>query len=524
MASKLSFWQGFGDSKLNPVVRQQDTRPVVDSDTKGYNERSIDEIKLSFVPCVNPYTVYLTDNVDIMYDNAVCLDKDYNQYLLFNEFHPYYRDKMKTDLGTNMLHEIVENIFDSNTLLLKNKEEVDVVHFETAANAGITGDTNLDLELMENMVSNIAIYGKCGVGIRFKDGDMIVDVVEPWRYVYTNKGRTSVRIARTINGNVCIEERLPNVTNISTYNAQAVDIEKLDTKSIKHNQNSTLFFELEGEQLFTEGIMHALLLYADVLTSIVQENDVTRSHLFIDKGYLKQGWLSKGRRFFTKLDTPQTGDLGTATKALFEVYNPEIRSAAYENMLGILETRIAKSLRLYNIIESTSNATAGILVDARDAKRYNKLKSKYEISINMFLNAYIGNGYELSLTPYTLENKESQIKNAVLMNSNGLGHQKPVIELLYPDWTEEERDIYYLTTEIKNGRKLTLPEEERAVELKLMDEPIDPMEQQLDENGQPIETDTGASPPANQSGNEPVGEKQMENADKVNVQGVDTPI
>jgi hypothetical protein len=206
---------------------------------------------------------------------------------------------------------------------------------------------------------------------------------------------------------------------------------------------------------------------------------------------------------------------------MWEQMSPNIRSAQYTVIKDIYGDQMASLLRFKtNTLLNLDGATGAVIGDSYNAKRYNKIKKTHADKINKVLATYFGD-CKLILEPYSLDNNEAKIKNAVLAVSNGVTTQLPAIKKLNPHWSDEECMREYLTTELKQQRPLTLPEVEEALKLGLIDDtystPLQTKQETLEDPMNASQDDGNNDPTA------PQGEKQMENADKVNMQGVALP-
>ncbi len=451
----------FGE-KLYPTIPEVSRRPIRPTKVIG-DEDSVNYIKECFSE-VNPYSYLLVKSMELESYKLNELNEHWNQYLLFYEKHWFYDRSIRTDTLLKTEEEIVENIYDSNSKLKQGKQDIDYVK---AGNIY----TDINLEKLMQIGRVIDIYGKCGLSLNYENGYVRCDVIEPWRYAkYPDK----VRIVYFKDKDYVIQEK-----GYDRINTTVVKVDKKDdkltydeTESYGNTTGTLMFEEIVGEQLYTNGKV-----------------DRHRSH-------------------WTMIKAPRTADMGEKEKPLFEYNSPSIRSKEYQELRDLFSEQIAALLRFKaNTLVNLDGATGAVIGDSYNAKRYNKIKQTHMDKINQFIGHYFGDNQQLILEPYSLDNNEAKLKNAVLAVSNGVTTQLPAIKQLYPHATDDEVMTEYLTTEIKKLRPLTLPEVEKAKKLGLIDETY---------------VNPGSSQPETQGG--VVGEKQMENADKVNVQGVALPL
>lgn len=463
-----------GLSQLQRVLRLIERRPTeVDHRVE---DSSLDPIK---------YTLYSEDQFNI-FSQALKNDEgsDYfRRFLIYNEYSQFYNDSMKTSILKRVNREISEEIFDVHTKVK---------------------GADLSLVTLRELDELLRLYGKVGI---YTKPDGTYEIVEPFRYnirknkvtmVYSEDGTTAEIIEREMlhNGKL----------NHTVYSFDGDDKVKLKKKSFteKGRKVNTNFHELKAEYYMPDAIFELALFHSEIFTALQKEVYSTTPQLFLDEGYLKGLKPTMKRAAYTPVKKVSANAMD-GVKPLFEIYNPDIRDTSYQNALDMIEGKIANLLGI-DKSTVTGNATEGTLQNDKTAKTINSYKRAAETVINEYLKEHNGS---IELMSYSLQSREAIIKNAVLLVNNGIGNNMVTLEELYPTLSKKELEIMYLKTEIKAGRPLTKDEEELAIKYGLQVEP------EVEEEGDtPEEGGVG--------NNDTTTDKQIENADKVNTQGVAT--
>lgn len=473
-------------SDLQRVLRLIERRPTeVDHKIEA---SSLDPIK---------YTLYTEEQYNIF---AQVLETDevseyFRKFLIYNEYSEFYNTSMKTSILKRVNREISEEIFDVQTKVK---------------------GTEITLTELRELDELLRLYGRIGV---YKREDGTFEFVEPFRYshdnnkvtiVYSEDGTTAEIIERELVGH--------NRLHHSTYILDGDERKKLKKKSFaqKGRNVSTNFVELEAEYAMPDAIFELALFHSEIFTALQKEVYSTTPQLFLDEGYLKGLKPTMKRAAYTPVRKMQATP-GDGVKPLFEIYNPDIRDTSYQNALDMIEGKIANLLGI-DKATITGNATEGTLQNDKSAKTINSYKRAAETVINAYLENH---GGSIELMSYSLQSREAIIKNAVLLVNNGIGNNMVTLQELYPTLSKKELEIMYLKTEIKAGRPLTLDEEELAIKYGLQEEEPEIEEQPLDEEGNPIPQEED-SEEGSVGNNDTTTEKQIENTDKVNTQGVAT--
>lgn len=445
--------------------------------------------------------------------NAI-LDADvtefYNKHLIYEEDSKFYDTEIKTGLLKRLNRALSNEVFDSYTVLKK-------------PNLTINGiETDVDINFLKECDQVGRQFGE--FALKF-DPDGTVTIYEPWLYSNVD-GRITYIDSFESNSFVHYRTRqkIGDQMRENLFMKDTKTGKVNDVKTYKYDNGGEVMFEIiEYEDHFEDALYELVMFHSEIYTSMQKEIYTTSPELFVDEGYLVDGKMDKKRVAYTPVKNQESVP-GDGTKPLFEVYAPDIRTQAYQDAIDMLESKIS-IIAGYNISEATGNATEGIIAHDTIAKRINSYKTQADYHINKLISMYFDAGQKLKLMSYRLQSQESIIKNGVLLVNNNISSNLLVLRDLYPNMSEKELEITYLTVEIKSGRPLTLEEKNRAIELGLYEEPapmVDP-NAQVDANGKPVDQaskDTSTKPAGNSTDKNMTTDQTTEKQTQVNTQGV----
>ncbi len=447
----------------------------------------------------NPYDRSLTSNTlynikDTLYnegyDEAFLGELDerecsryWRRFQVYNELTDFYDEKLKTSILKRYNSKISEEVFDNHSKL---------------NNLLLQGYTLTPTDC-RNIDEQLRVYGKIGILIT-PNG---LDIVEPYRYTLKDNKLKVVVFKDSSNSfenyqyiNRYIDDGLL-YSDLYVKTTVGYTKDKKGSHQIT-NTNDLGFFELTTDRFMEDSLFEWQLFHSEVYTALQKEVFTTTPQLFLDEGYIEGKRFENNLAAFTPVKK-QSAIPGETPKPLFEIFNPELRDVSYENIISMIEDKVANALGVDRAMV-TGNATEGTFQNDKSAKTINAYKREIADNINELLTNF-GQG-KVQLVPYSLQSKEAIIKNGVLLVNNGIGNNLLVLQELYPNLSKQDLYKLYLTTEIKSQRPLTLKEEEDAISMGLMEEAPEPTPEELSED---ITTT-----------------KHIDNSDKVNVQGVAT--
>lgn len=427
------------------------------------------------------------------------IQKYYNIYQIYSEKTTFYDNNVKTSFLKSINQTVADNIIDGNTRY--ETLEGETTEFEPL--------THFNLE---DIITNVNIFGEAGLLLNVQDGEYSFDVIKPFRYIESDdkKGYKEIHIVyfKDYEEDSIIKETPILLKRRYTKHKDEYIIkdryykEKRIITSSEYTSKIKPFHRITGQRLFTDGALELSLVHSSVWTSLYKDVATGSSQLFLDEQYTtyKNYYNNKRISYVPVAETHKAID--STTKPLFEHYAPTIRSTEHKEIIDGIEEQLASILNISKEVFSSSTATEATIIDSKTAKRFNKTKKLISTSINELLYEY---GIKLIIEDYKNETKEFQIKNAVLLKSNNISTQLPLLKEIYSSQSDEWIEREYLKTEIKNGIYLTLDEQEKAIQYGLItgDDPPNDTSGQTDEK---ITTD-----------------KQIDNVGKVNIQGVPIP-
>ncbi len=479
--------------------------------TPHIRQEVTDEIKKEFTEVVS-YSKVLGHR-----DN----DYYYNVYNIYLENTNYFYDNIKTSYLQSINKTLADNIIDNNTYFQKFSGER--VEEPTFYGYKVT----LDKFTLEETILCGNLYGKALLLPHLEEDEVTISVVHPWQYrLYDNevhimyyklkkdpKNETEEEVPVVLkrkyeelpSGEFLVRDRYYEYEKDRPYASKTFKVMIVPFKEIK------------SERMFTDGVLELSFVHSAAWTSLYKDIKTGASLAIVDDRMVdKNGNINDKRLNYVAVNgaTSTINALdGQRDKMFFEHYAPSIRSTDHDNIIKMVENKTASIMNLPVSIISSATATGEMVVDSKTAKRFNKTKKLLQEDINLMLKPL---QIELVLEDYKNETKDSIIKSGVLLKQNTLGTQLPILHELYSDKPEEWVMREYLKAEIKSNTPLTDDEKELAIELGLITEVEEIATEQLEQEGQEGKE---AAEDTNKKG-DITGAKQMENADKVNIQGV----
>ncbi len=448
-------------------------------------------------------------------------DYFYNVYNIYLENTSYFRDNIKTSYLQSINKTLADNIIDNNTYFQKfNGDPVEEPEFYGYK-------VTLDKFTLEELILCGNLYGKAMLLPHLEDDEVTISVVHPWQYkLYDDevhimyyklkkdvKNETEEEVPIIFkrkfeeldNGEYLVKDRYYEYEKDKPYATKTFKVMILPFKEIK------------SERMFTDGVLELSFVHSAAWTSLYKDIKTGASLAIVDERMTdKNGNINDKRLNYVAVNgaTSTINALdGQRDKMFFEHYSPSIRSTDPDNIIKMVENKTASIMNLPVSIISSATATGEMVVDSKTAKRFNKTKKLLQEDINLMLKPL---QIELILEDYKNETKDSIIKSGVLLKQNTLGTQLPILLELYSDKPEEWVMKEYLKAEIKSNTPLTDDEKELAIELGLVTEIEELATEQVNQDNE----QEGEQPTEENKKGDITGAKQMENADKVNIQGV----
>lgn len=449
-------------------------------------------------------------------------DYYYNVYNIYQENTSFFYDNIKTSYLQSINKTLADNIIDNNTYFQdKNGEMLKEIMIDGYK-------LKLDKFVLEETVLCGNLYGKCLILPHLEGDDIILSVVHPWQYRLYDDEVHMLYFKLIKDPETKTEEekevifkrkyeKLDNGMYLvkDTYAYYDNEDRPYETKNF---QTSILpCMEINSERMFTDGVLELSLVHSATWTSLFKDIQTGASMAIFDERMVdKLGNANNKRLNYVSVGSASSIKMpGEKNDLFYSHYAPSIRSTDHDNIIKTVENKTASIMNLPISVISSSTATGEMVVDSKTAKRFNKTKKLLQEDFNKILEPV---GYTLVLQDYENETKDSIIKSGVLLKQNTLGTQLPILKKLYSDKPDEWVMKEYLKAEIKSNTPLTDDEKEKAIELGLtkeVEEPVSTEESAATEEGG--SGDPAMKEPAKE---DVVGDKQMENADKVNIQGV----
>lgn len=428
------------------------------------------------------------------------------------ETNGFYETNLRTGVLETNLTSFLLNIVDSDSEVVDQKGN-------PIRNVRIGGqETNISINLLDDIIKAIAVYGK--VGLQFNEGTsgLILEVIEPWRYVY-DESLQYVNIAYFKDKDVYYNERYLNMDglNVIQYKEDikvkgSFGSKEIISKVVDSNMDKLGFYELRGKRLITETAIEHSANYAMTWTELRREMANGAMTIFGTQDLFEDGTFKGNKSRYVTLNPSIMSDISMGNKTFFETFAPQLRDSNFINVLSTIDAKIASSFYIGLQASSKGSATSAQISSDTPIKLINRFKKDIMWEINSFLEGFTTD--KLLLMPFKLQNQESIIKNAVLMKTNKVNDPE-LLQLINPGWTEDECMIKYLKVEIKSASPLTLDEQELAIKYGLIEEPIAPVEDPPPQQG-----NTGEPPPDSIASQD----AQIDNAGNVRTQGVTTGV
>lgn len=435
------------------------------------NKKSNEDIKGSLYPIKNEYIEFI-EKIGL---GSSC--KQVRSILVksfFEEKNEFYQNNMKTVLFKTLINKISSRVLDDYEYLDVNNEPVEKIKF-------INGiDFKVKKHELKSISENLLLYGVTHIKVDIINNEFILKVVEPYKIIEFDNG---FGYLFKKNAKILLEKRFFEVEKgkfyiqILEYNEK--DKELVILEEYENSFNNNLIFKLESNlEIVTDGLLEMLMMYSQLFGSVQKEILMSTIKVFADKGYLNSEGYDYLREAYVPVSTPdQSESLTDSNKPLFQTYQSDIRAEELNKLRDFIKDEISTVLQMdkasLGIDTTNETATASVIKLSQTADTINTIKKIIEEQVNKFLNDFTSNSISINIPDYQVKNEEKTLNNvtSAINSKTPLITLKTAINKLHENWTEEQKEVEYLTIMFQNGIIFTSEQEKRAIELNIMEEP-----------------------------------------------------